>query len=78
MDSFSRPASAAIAAPPGMFTPTGVHAGPLSARGLNQNAVIQTFAPGATVLGNAISTVVRVILPSNLYTAGSVGASSPT
>src|SRR4051812_21394759 len=69
---------AAIAAPPGRLVPTGGHAGPLSPRGLNQNAVTHTLAPGATVAGKMISILVRVMLPSNFQPTSVDGATSPT
>src|SRR4051812_49234250 len=56
----------------------GVHAGPVSMRSLNHAAQIQTSAPGATLIGKAISKIARVVLPSNLKSAGSVGAVAPT
>src|SRR4051812_46680689 len=69
---------AAIAAPPGRWVLTGVAAGPFAARGLNQNAVSHTFAPGSTEAGKTTFTRVRVMLPSNFQAASVVGASSPT
>jgi hypothetical protein len=59
--------------PPGRFAPTGSHAGPLWARGLNQNAVSHTFAPGAVPGSNATSKVVRVVFPSNFQSAMAAG-----
>ena len=42
---------AAIAAPPGMFVPTGYAAGPSCLRPLNQHTVNQTRLPGGTAAG---------------------------
>src|SRR5687768_4681145 len=50
---------AACAAPPGMFVPTGALVGPACVRGLNHNAVNQTFDPGGVAAGKTISTLVR-------------------
>src|SRR5437899_2337453 len=61
-----------------MFVQTGVAAGPLKLRGLNQNAVNHTLAPGETVPGKTMLTTVRVVCPSNFQPASVVGASSPT
>src|SRR5687768_10687626 len=61
-----------------MLVPTAVAAGPLWARGLNQNAVNHTLAPGGTLPGKATVNFVSVVLPSNFHAAGSVGAAAPT
>lgn len=47
---------AAIAALPGMLVPTGLAAGPVCLRLLNQNALNQTRLPGAVPAGNVTST----------------------
>src|SRR5262245_41079310 len=69
---------AAIAAPPGIFVPTGVVVGPACLRSLNQKAVNQTFAPGVISDGKATSTRVREVLPSNFQPPTSAGGLAPT
>ena len=65
------PGQAAIETePPGRFAPTGMQAGPLCFRPLNQNAVSHTFAPGTTVLGNTTSTDVQASVPFKLPRPG--------
>src|SRR5262249_47299777 len=44
----------------------------------NQNAVNQTFAPGAVPLGKTMSIVVFAATPSNFHSASSVGGVAPT
>src|SRR3954469_21616974 len=69
---------AAMAAPPGIFVPTGVVVGPACLRSLNQKAVNHTFEPGVIPLGKVISTRVRPVLPSNFQSATSSGGVAPT
>src|SRR5215211_7426430 len=69
---------AAIAPPPGRLVVTLVAAGPFCLRSLNQNAVNQTCAPGATVLGKATSIRVREVIPSNFQPSSAVGGTAPT
>src|SRR3954471_14230699 len=69
---------AAIAPPPGMLVPTGVDAGPFCLRGLNQNAVNHTFAPGATLAGKVTSTTVFEVMPSLVHPVSTFGGVSPT
>src|SRR4051812_32474155 len=69
---------AAIAEPPGRLMPIDVAGGPLCLRGLNQNAVNQTFAPAGVVPGNVMLMLVRGVLPWNVQSASSVGATAPT
>jgi hypothetical protein len=64
--------------PPGRLVPTGTDVGPATARGLYQQAQIQTFEPGAVSGGKATRTVVRVQLPSNFQAVSSAGAAAPT
>ena len=47
-------------------------------RALTHDALSQTVAPLATVLGNSTSMVARVVNPSKWYKRGSAGAVSPT
>src|SRR5690349_4439885 len=61
-----------------MYALTGVHAGPLWLRGLNQNAVSHTCEPAATVEGNSTSKLVRVVDPSKVQAEMSAGGAAPT
>src|SRR4051812_21689287 len=61
-----------------MYALTGVHAGPLWARGLNQNAHSHTCEPAVTVEANSMSNVVRVVDPSNFQSEISCGGALPT
>src|SRR3954453_21423398 len=64
--------------PPATYALIGVHAGPLALRGLNQNAVSHTWLPAATVGGNSMSNIVRVVEPSNFHCEMSAGGAEPT
>src|SRR5438105_10805228 len=64
--------------PPGRLVQTGGQAGPVSLRGLNQQADSHTVAPAATVLGNTTCNVVRPTLPSNFHRFRSAGGAAPT
>src|SRR5689334_1721760 len=75
---FPHHAASDVTEPPGRFTHTGRHAGPLSLRPLNQNAVNQTIAPGAVSMGKFTSNVVRPVFPSNFQSLSSAGGVAPT
>ena len=71
-------AATGISPPNCRYVLIGAQANPLSLRGFAKNAVNQTFAPGATVLGNSTFVSIRFTVPSNLKARVSVGGSSPT
>lgn len=64
--------------PPAMYALTGVHAGPLCERGLNQNAVKRTCDPAGVAESITTSTRVRVVDPSNFQRDKSAGGVAPT
>src|SRR5439155_21676679 len=66
-------AASVVTDPPGRLVQTGEHAGPLCLRGLNQNAVNQTIAPGAVSMGKLTSNVVSPVFPSNFQSLSSAG-----